>query len=71
LPTLNAELSQYRVATIPGLVVPPLIGKHEKAKVREVKKKPSDLATGGAIGYIGYDCTLNRLEIRIIRPNNP
>lgn len=26
LPILNAELSQFRVATIPGLVVPPLIG---------------------------------------------
>jgi len=26
LPALNAELSQYRVATIPGLVIPPLIG---------------------------------------------
>jgi anthranilate synthase component 1 len=26
LPALEAELSQYRVATIPGLSVPPLIG---------------------------------------------
>jgi anthranilate synthase component 1 len=26
LSTLDAELSQYRVATIPGLAVPPLIG---------------------------------------------
>ncbi|QDS73566.1 anthranilate synthase component 1 [Venturia effusa] len=26
LPILNAELSQFRVATVPGLVVPPLIG---------------------------------------------
>lgn len=26
LPSLDAELSQYRVATIPGLNIPPLIG---------------------------------------------
>ncbi|BCR83091.1 anthranilate synthase TRP2 [Aspergillus chevalieri] len=36
LPALESELSQYRVATVPGLVLPPL--------------------TGGAIGYVGYDC---------------
>ncbi|OJJ49180.1 hypothetical protein ASPZODRAFT_140113 [Penicilliopsis zonata CBS 506.65] len=36
LPILEAELGQYRVATVPGLKLPPL--------------------TGGAIGYVGYDC---------------
>ncbi|KAL8829168.1 MAG: hypothetical protein Q9191_002162 [Dirinaria sp. TL-2023a] len=36
LPMLEKELGQYREATIPGLVLPPL--------------------TGGAIGYVGYDC---------------
>src|SRR4051812_4097034 len=36
LPYLEAELSQFRVASVPGLVLPPL--------------------TGGAIGYVGYDC---------------
>ncbi|KAL9639991.1 MAG: hypothetical protein Q9164_000569 [Protoblastenia rupestris] len=36
LPILEAELSQYREAIIPGLILPPL--------------------TGGAIGYVGYDC---------------
>lgn len=36
LPILEAELSQYREATVPGLSLPPL--------------------TGGAIGYVGYDC---------------
>lgn len=36
LPALEEELSKYRVANIPGLVLPPL--------------------TGGAIGYVGYDC---------------
>ncbi len=33
---LEAELSQYRVASVPGLNLPPL--------------------SGGAIGYVGYDC---------------
>ena len=36
LPRLDSELSQYRVALIPSLRLPPL--------------------TGGAIGYVGYDC---------------
>ena len=36
LPILEAELSRYREAIIPDLVLPPL--------------------TGGAIGYVGYDC---------------
>lgn len=36
LPALEQELSKYRIATVPGLVLPPL--------------------TGGAIGYVGYDC---------------
>ena len=36
MPLLAEELSQYREATIPGLILPPL--------------------TGGAIGYVGYDC---------------
>lgn len=36
LPQLDSELSQYRVAHIPSLRLPPL--------------------TGGAIGYVGYDC---------------
>lgn len=36
LPRLSEELSQYRVAEIPSLRLPPL--------------------TGGAIGYVGYDC---------------
>jgi anthranilate synthase component I len=36
LPALEEELSKYRIAHVPGLVLPPL--------------------TGGAIGYVGYDC---------------
>lgn len=36
LPALEEELSQSRVAVVPGLNLPPL--------------------TGGAIGYVGYDC---------------
>ena len=36
LPILEAELSGFREAAIPGLSLPPL--------------------TGGAIGYVGYDC---------------
>jgi len=47
LPLLETELSQYREATIPGLVLPPL--------------------TGGAIGYVGYDC-VRYFEPRTARP---
>ena len=36
LPILEAELSKFREAVIPDLILPPL--------------------TGGAIGYVGYDC---------------
>lgn len=36
MPALEKELSEYRVATVPGLKLPP--------------------NTGGAIGYVGYDC---------------
>ncbi|KAF2749156.1 anthranilate synthase-like protein component I [Sporormia fimetaria CBS 119925] len=36
MPILEKELSQYRVATIPSITLPPL--------------------TGGAVGYVGYDC---------------
>ena len=36
MPLLNEELSQFRVASVPGLRLPPM--------------------TGGAIGYVGYDC---------------
>ncbi|KAF2228182.1 anthranilate synthase-like protein component I [Elsinoe ampelina] len=36
MPLLDAELSKYRVASIPGLRLPPM--------------------TGGAVGYVGYDC---------------
>ncbi|KAK0947974.1 Vacuolar ATP synthase subunit B [Friedmanniomyces endolithicus] len=36
LPRLDEELSQYRIASIPSLRLPPM--------------------TGGAIGYVGYDC---------------
>ena len=36
LPILESELSRFREAVIPGLILPPL--------------------TGGAIGYVGYDC---------------
>ncbi|KAK3114167.1 anthranilate synthase component 1 [Teratosphaeriaceae sp. CCFEE 6253] len=36
LPRLDKELSQYRVASVPSLRLPPL--------------------TGGAMGYVGYDC---------------
>ncbi|KAI9718645.1 MAG: hypothetical protein M1828_006653 [Chrysothrix sp. TS-e1954] len=36
LPILEQELAQSRVATVPGVSLPPL--------------------TGGAIGYVGYDC---------------
>ncbi|KAK5736893.1 Vacuolar ATP synthase subunit B, partial [Elasticomyces elasticus] len=36
LPRLDKELSQYRLASVPSLRLPPM--------------------TGGAIGYVGYDC---------------
>lgn len=36
LPELEKELARYRVATVPGVVLPPM--------------------TGGAVGYVGYDC---------------
>ncbi|KAI9792408.1 MAG: hypothetical protein M1816_002292 [Peltula sp. TS41687] len=47
LPLLENELSQYRVASIPGLDLPPL--------------------TGGAIGYVGYDC-VRYFEPKTARP---
>ena len=47
LPGLEEELSQCRVATVPGLVLPPL--------------------TGGAIGYVGYDC-VQYFEPKTARP---
>jgi len=47
LTLLEEELSQCRVATIPGLTLPPL--------------------TGGAIGYVGYDC-VRYFEPRTARP---
>jgi anthranilate synthase component 1 len=47
LPLLEEELSEYRVASIPGLVLPPL--------------------TGGAIGYVGYDC-VKYFEPKTARP---
>lgn len=47
LPLLEAELSQYREAEIPGLNLPPL--------------------TGGAIGYVGYDC-VRYFEPKTARP---
>jgi anthranilate synthase component 1 len=47
LPALEAELSQYRVAQVPGLALPPL--------------------TGGAIGYVGYDC-VRYFEPKTARP---
>jgi len=47
LPRLEEELSQYRVATVAGLVLPPL--------------------TGGAIGYVGYDC-VKYFEPKTARP---
>ncbi|TKX24103.1 anthranilate synthase component 1 [Elsinoe australis] len=36
MPLLDAELSQFRVASVPGLRLPEM--------------------TGGAVGYVGYDC---------------
>ncbi|PYH84190.1 anthranilate synthase component 1 [Aspergillus uvarum CBS 121591] len=47
LPILEEELSGYRVATVPGLTLPPL--------------------TGGAIGYVGYDC-VRYFEPKTARP---
>lgn len=47
LPLLEKELDQYRVATVPGLILPPL--------------------TGGAIGYVGYDC-IRYFEPKTTRP---
>ncbi|CAL5874379.1 uncharacterized protein PFLUO_LOCUS8675 [Penicillium psychrofluorescens] len=47
LPLLEEELSQFRVATVPGLILPPL--------------------TGGAIGYVGYDC-VRYFEPKTARP---
>ena len=47
LPNLEAELSQFRIATIPSLTLPPL--------------------TGGAIGYVGYDC-VRYFEPKTARP---
>ena len=47
LPLLEAELSQFREAEIPGLNLPPL--------------------TGGAIGYVGYDC-VRYFEPKTARP---
>lgn len=47
LPSLEEELSQFRVASIPGLNLPPL--------------------TGGAIGYVGYDC-VKYFEPKTARP---
>ena len=47
LPILEKELAQFRIATVPGLVLPPL--------------------TGGAIGYVGYDC-VKYFEPKTARP---
>jgi anthranilate synthase component 1 len=47
LPALEKELAEYRVAHVPGLVLPPL--------------------TGGAIGYVGYDC-VRYFEPKTARP---
>lgn len=47
LPALENELSQFRVASVPGLILPPL--------------------TGGAIGYVGYDC-VKYFEPKTARP---
>ncbi|KAL2009752.1 hypothetical protein VTN00DRAFT_5559 [Thermoascus crustaceus] len=47
LPILEKELAQFRIATIPGLILPPL--------------------TGGAIGYVGYDC-IRYFEPKTARP---
>lgn len=47
LPQLEQELSQYRVASVPSLQLPPM--------------------TGGAIGYVGYDC-VRYFEPKTARP---
>ncbi|KAI9836131.1 MAG: anthranilate synthase component 1 [Thelocarpon superellum] len=47
LPLLERELSQARVAAVPGLTLPPL--------------------TGGAIGYVSYDC-VRYFEPKTARP---
>ncbi|KAL7662140.1 anthranilate synthase component 1 [Aspergillus niger] len=47
MPILEEELSGFRVATVPGLTLPPL--------------------TGGAIGYVGYDC-VRYFEPKTARP---
>lgn len=47
MPLLEKEISQCRVATVPGLKLPPL--------------------TGGAIGYVGYDC-VRYFEPKTARP---
>lgn len=47
LPQLEKELSQYRVASVPSLGLPPM--------------------TGGAIGYVGYDC-VRYFEPKTARP---
>ncbi|KKK19052.1 hypothetical protein P175DRAFT_0504051 [Aspergillus ochraceoroseus IBT 24754] len=47
LPILEEELANYRIATVPGLTLPPL--------------------TGGAIGYVGYDC-VRYFEPKTARP---
>lgn len=47
LPLLEAELTKYRVASIPGLKLPPL--------------------TGGAVGYVAYDC-VRYFEPKTARP---
>lgn len=47
LPDLEKELSLFRTATVPGLILPPL--------------------TGGAIGYVGYDC-VRYFEPKTARP---
>ncbi|KAB8220713.1 ADC synthase [Aspergillus novoparasiticus] len=47
LPILEKEIAEYRVATVPGLTLPPL--------------------TGGAIGYVGYDC-VKYFEPKTARP---
>lgn len=47
LPAVEEELAKYRIAHIPGLVLPPL--------------------TGGAIGYVGYDC-VRYFEPKTARP---
>ncbi|TKA71433.1 hypothetical protein B0A49_04418 [Cryomyces minteri] len=47
LPLLDQELAKSRVASIPGLPLPPM--------------------TGGAVGYVGYDC-VRYFEPKIKRP---